>query len=335
MTTKVSVLICTRDRPETVGQAVESVARCNYPEFDLHVMDQSATDATKHIVEDLAARYANRCSIVYHHLDKAGLSRAYNLGVQTSDGPYIACTDDDVVVPRDWITHIAKDFDDDAALGLIYGQVLVPESLREALSAGTIIPNLTWSTRERLHRADSNFKVWGMGANMAMRRSTFERVGGFDEVMGGGAPLRSSQDHDFAYRTYRVGYAVLLDPDIAVDHYGARTREQWPSTAVAYGIGDGAFYSKHIRCRDLLAVKLFAYQLARVARKTLGDCVRARRIVPLGDYGRSLLGGVHAASHFDIDCELRLYCKTERAKLGVTEANAITSAVRDDGALRD
>ena len=39
MNTKVSVLICTRDRPDTVGQAIESVVRCAYPSFDVHVMD--------------------------------------------------------------------------------------------------------------------------------------------------------------------------------------------------------------------------------------------------------------------------------------------------------
>ena len=44
MTTKISVLICTRDRPDTVGQAIASVAACEYGNFDLHVMDQSTTD---------------------------------------------------------------------------------------------------------------------------------------------------------------------------------------------------------------------------------------------------------------------------------------------------
>ena len=70
------------------------------------------------------------------------------------------------------------------------------------------------------------------------------------------APLRSSQDFDFALRVYRAGFAVLLDPAVKVDHYGARTKAQWPGTLVAYGIGDGAFYGKHVRCRDPLAAWL-------------------------------------------------------------------------------
>ena len=58
---KVSVLICTRDRPDTIGQALESVAMCDHPNFDLHVMDQSTTEATRQIVESLAQQFADRC----------------------------------------------------------------------------------------------------------------------------------------------------------------------------------------------------------------------------------------------------------------------------------
>ena len=45
-----------------------------------------------------------------------------------------------------------------------------------------------------------------------------------------------------------------------VDHYGTRTKDQWPATMANYGIGDGAFYSKHIRCGDLLALWLLVRQ---------------------------------------------------------------------------
>ena len=210
--TKISVLICTRDRPDTVGQAIESVALCDYPSFDLHVMDQSTTDETKTIVEGHARRHADRCAIHYHHLDKAGLSRAYNAGVGVSDGSVIACTDDDVIVPPTWLATIARNFEVDKEVGLLYGQVLVPSSLRAAVEAGLIVPCLEWDQRQRLCQADRNFKIWGMGANMAVRRSVFEQVGGFDEAMGGGAPLRSSQDFDFSFRTYRCGHAIVLDP---------------------------------------------------------------------------------------------------------------------------
>jgi GT2 family glycosyltransferase len=325
---KVSVLICTRDRPDTVGQAIESVALCDYPELDIHIMDQSTTAATREIVDRLAERFATNCPIVYHHLDKAGLSRAYNTGIRLSDGPIVACTDDDVIVPTDWITRIVEAFTDDPEVGLLYGQVLVPESLKEEVGPDTIVPALTRESTVQMHERHRNFKVWGMGANMAMRRSMLHHVIGFDEALGGGAPLRSSQDFDFSLRVYRAGYAVRLDHRVKVDHYGSRTAEQWPGTLRNYGIGDGAFYSKHIRCGDRLALRLLLRQFAWVSRSWMGQCVRQRRPMPVGDYGRNLVTGIRMASRFDVDKEHRLYRENDRARIDVTEANAVTGVVR-------
>jgi GT2 family glycosyltransferase len=322
--TKVSVVICTRDRPDTVGQAVESVAECDYPSFDMHIMDQSTNDLTREIVVSLAQKFEQKLTIHYHHLDKAGLSRAYNAGMRVSDGEIIACTDDDVVVPRNWIAEVARAFELDPDAGLLYGQVLVPDSLTDAVRSGTIVPSLEIPRHERLAKG-SGFKVFGMGANMAVRRSLLDRVGGFDEALGGGGPLRSSQDFDFAYRTYRSGMAVLLVPEVKVDHYGTRTQEQWPGTMKAYGIGDGAFYSKHIRCGDPLAAWLFAKVVARAGARQLKRKLTKK---PLDEYSSHLFAGVRDAWKFDIDKKFRLYRETSAAKMTVTDANAVTGVKR-------
>ena len=284
--------------------------------------------ATERITADLARQFADHCAIVYHHLDKAGLSHAYNEGIRVTDGSLIACTDDDVIVPSDWLARIAEAFDRDPQVGLLYGQVCVPESLAGAVASGTIVPNLVWTNRQRLFHSQRNYKVWGMGANMAIRRTLLDVVAGFDEAMGGGAPLRSSQDYDFAYRTYRAKFAVLLDPAVTVDHYGTRTREQWPATEVAYGIGDGAFYAKHIRCGDLLALRLLLRQGCRAVAQSAYRSIRRRRYVPVSVYGRNLVTGVRQASRFAVDRKLRLYRETDRAQIGVTESNAVTGVIR-------
>jgi glycosyltransferase involved in cell wall biosynthesis len=327
LTTKISVVICTRDRSDLIGQAVKSVAACDYPVFDLHVMDQSSDDSTRDVVVTLQRNLADRCAIHYHHLEQPGLSRAYNAGFRVTDAPIVACTDDDVVVPADWLTRISRSFDADAQVGLLYGQVLVPPSLTP-VDPETIVPTLEWTEKQRLHRSDHNFKIWGMGANMAVRREVMGATGGFDEMMGGGAPLRSSQDFDFALRVYRVGFAVLLDPEVTVDHYGARTTAQWPGTLVAYGIGDGAFYGKHVRCRDPLAAWLLLKKIAYVIAKIGTDSVRDRKPVGLSIYGRNLFRGLRLGARYDVDRGTRLYRENDRARSGVTEANVVAGARR-------
>jgi GT2 family glycosyltransferase len=207
--------------------------------------------------------------------------------------------------------------------------VLVPDSLKVAVESGVIVPALWRETRQRLHRRDRNFMLWGMGANMAMRRTLLEDLIGFDEALGGGGPLRSSQDFDFAFRTYRAGYAILLDPSVKVDHYGSRTADQWPATQRNYGIGDGAFYSKHVRCGDVLALRLLLHQFAWVLKRAAKESVRQRRPVAVSEYGKNLVTGIRMGSRFAIDRRHRLYRETARAKIDVTDANVVTGVVRD------
>ena len=324
----VSVVICTRNRPDTLGQALESVAECEYPSFDVHIMDQSTDDKSQKVVEEIAGRFAYKVKIKYHHLEKAGLSRAYNLGIAASAGEIVACTDDDVVVPKDWVAQIARAFADDKEAGLLYGQVLIPESLIEAERNGLVVPSLPIPKYQRLIKGGTAYKVFGMGANYALRRSILDRVGPFDEALGGGGPLRSSQDFDFAYRVYRAGYAILLVPDVKVDHYGSRTGDQWPGTMKAYGVGDGAFYSKHIRCGDPLAMILFAKVLLTAGAIYVKRAL-LRRELRVNDYTSHLFVGIRDAAKFAIDPKHRLYRETDKGKMTVTEANVVTGVRRD------
>ena len=108
-----------------------------------------------------------------------------------------------------------------------------------------------------------------MGANFAARRRLFDAIGGFDEILGGGGPLRSSQDYDLAYRTYRAGRVILLRPEVTLRHDGRREAEDWPALLLNYGIGDGAFYTKHVRCRDPYALLLLTRRLGRTGSSHL------------------------------------------------------------------
>ncbi|MGH2371402.1 MAG: glycosyltransferase family 2 protein, partial [Chloroflexota bacterium] len=203
----VSAVICTRNRPDLIGNAVASVLANSYPRFDLLVVDQSDDARTGEIVRGLIAAHPN---LRYVHSSTPGLSRAYNLGVRETSGAVLAFTDDDCVAPPDWIEKIVAAFVGEPDADMLYGQVLLPEALAGSLAGGAgTVPTLAIARPQRLSRLDG-FRLYGMGANFAARRRLFERIGGFDEIMGGGGPLKSSQDFDFQYRAYVAGATVLL-----------------------------------------------------------------------------------------------------------------------------
>jgi hypothetical protein len=112
-----------------------------------------------------------------------------------------------------------------------------------------------------------------------------------------------------------------------VDHYGTRTVEQWPQTLKAYGIGDGAFYSKHIRCGDPLALWLLAKKVAWHAARNVKMLVTERRL-DRDPYYSNIVVGIRDSAKFDIDRKFRLYRETRHAKMTVTGANAVTATKR-------
>lgn len=298
-TPHVSVVICTRDRDDKIGNAVASVLSNDYPSFDLTIVDQSTTPATEQVIGALAD-VDDR--IVYLHRDQPGLSRAYNTGVEHTKGEIIAFTDDDCIVGSGWIASIVSAFTEEPDAELLYGSV-VP--LGETHDDYLNTPSLQFGEPERLSE-DDGYRVVGMGANFAARRTLFERVGPFDTVLGGGGPLRSSQDYDMTHRAIKAGGVVLLRPDVAIRHDGFREPEDWPSLLLAYGTGDGAFYTKHVRCRDARATWLLVKQLGTKSAKWLVKGVAGKK--PLERfYVRGFLAGMRGSFRFDVDRPARLY----------------------------
>jgi GT2 family glycosyltransferase len=284
--------------PEASSDSLASVLANDHPDFDITVIDQSNTDATEIAIRSIATSDKR---LTYQHMDSAGLSRAYNAGISATKADLIAFTDDDCIVPVDWLQHIERAFAEEPEAELLYGQVVAKPS---ALEEGTIVPDLPFSKPERFSRRDG-FRVTGMGANFAARRRLFDHIGGFDEALGGGGPLRSSQDFDLAYRTYRAGAVILLRPEVTLLHDGGRELDDWYAVVHNYGVGDGAFYSKHVRCGDVYALMLLVRKISRLGVGATIRTVLGQR--PRTDYLAGILTGVRDSRKFAVDKRQRLY----------------------------
>ena len=293
---RMGVIICTRNRADKIGAAVQSVIANEHPSFDLSIVDQSTDESTRTVVASVGDPRIHYC-----HSSVQGLSRAYNQGISLSTAPLLAFTDDDCVVPPDWLSRIELAFELEPEADLLYGQVL-PKS--EDPAERNLTPALPLAKAERLSRVDG-FRVVGMGANFAARRRLFDRIGGFDEVLGGGGALRSSQDFDLAYRAYRAGSVILLRPDVTLLHDGMRQADDWPRLFRDYGIGDGAFYSKHVRCGDIYALRLMMRQIWQQGIRVVGRPLLGRDRRP--EYLAGMFDGIRTARRFEIDRQLRRY----------------------------
>ncbi len=298
----VAVVVCTRDRGPSLRATLQSLSDQTFTDFELLVVDQSRGDDTRAAVTpwlEADPRFH------YRRLDKPGLSLAYNVGVAGTTAPLLAFTDDDCVAPADWLQLIVDEFGREPDVALLYGQVLVPPDAAAREGAEGYTPAFSIPQRRRLSRRDGFF-ICGMGANFAARRRLFGRIGGFDEVLGGGGPLQSSQDFDLLYRTYLAGETTLLEPGVFVYHLGFRRNGDMPALMRSYGIGVGGFWLKHARTGDLYAGRQFAQQVAYHTLRAAWHSLRPSAASQWPFIGH-LLSGARRSFAFPVDRSRRLY----------------------------
>jgi hypothetical protein len=95
----VTVLICTRERPEALARSLATALAQTYAPMEVLIVDNApASDATRQLVESVADD-----RVRYLREERPGLSRARNTGVRNAHGAIVAFTDDDVLLDPDWL----------------------------------------------------------------------------------------------------------------------------------------------------------------------------------------------------------------------------------------
>jgi glycosyltransferase involved in cell wall biosynthesis len=97
-----SVAICTWNRCELLGRALESFTKIAAPEgftWELLVVNNNCTDGTDEVI----GSFTGRLPIRRLFEPKPGHSNARNLAIAESTGSYILWTDDDTLVDPNWI----------------------------------------------------------------------------------------------------------------------------------------------------------------------------------------------------------------------------------------
>ena len=300
-----SVVICTRNRPEDVAVCLPTVLACLRDDWELILIDQSDGEETGAIARSLAAEYPGLC---YVPTATVGKSRALNLGIHHTEGALLAFTDDDCEAPPGWLDAIAAEFAASPTADILFGPVLPSLAIPEALNV--CVPSWSFSEARDLYPGE----VCGMGANMALRRAALSRLPDgplFDPALGPGAPFPAGEEGDFVYRLRRTGARAVLRPALGLYHRAYRTPDRWQSVLHGYGVGDAAFFAKHARCGDGWALRTLLYRLAHASVRALGKAVLRRR--PNNDAALlgGLLGGLRQSLRRTPDRRTRLYREME------------------------
>jgi GT2 family glycosyltransferase len=219
-----SVVICayTDERWDDLAAAVASAHEQTVPAHQVIVVADHNDDLLER------ARRAFAGTTVLPNAGERGLSGARNSGVAAATGDVVAFLDDDATATPDWIERLSAPFADERVLGV----------------GGAIDPH--WRDgRPRAFPAEFQWVVGcsyeGMpsvpsqvrnviGANMAIRREVFDRVGGFRSDIGriGKRPL-GCEETELCIRAAQnmPGGVFMYEPRARVSHAVPAARTTW------------------------------------------------------------------------------------------------------------
>jgi glycosyltransferase involved in cell wall biosynthesis len=223
MSPEVSVIVATRNRQALLAETLHALVRQDFPHegFELVVADNGSTDATRSVVER-TADLAERPGLRYLYVAPPGKSNAVNEALAIAHGRIIAFTDDDVRPERNWIGALV-DAISRPGVEFVAGRVLPiwetapPSWISPALYGVLAVPD---NGSRPIVIASTSSRVMPIGANMAVRRSVIERIGGLRPDLGKlDGSLRTGEDHEFFLRMLRAGCRGLYEPGATVYHW--------------------------------------------------------------------------------------------------------------------
>lgn len=248
----ITVVVCTRDRPDGLDRTLRAIARQRVPPKETIVVDNApgTGDSRGVALQHEGVRYVTQ--------PIPGLSAARNEGLRHARTPVVAFTDDDAEPYDTWIGQLARSFADGSAVavtGLALPGVLDTEAQQlfefevGGFAQGYLPRRYDHSWFHGSRRWGTPVWKIGAGVNMAFRRDVFAQVGGFDERLGAGK-AGCSEDSELWYRLLAAGYAIDYEPAAVVSHFHRSDMEGLEAQMVSYGEGHlAALFAQYGRFR--------------------------------------------------------------------------------------
>lgn len=192
----------------------------------------------------LDCRFPRRC---FEVLQASGCrpSRQRNLAAKEAKGEILYFLDDDSVVCRLALERLLEIFAKREALAAVGGPSLCPEDapplqrIFAALMGSWLVLGPSCARYRRVGRGRFTTEKELILCNLAVCRSEFDRLGGFDES------LYPNEENAFLDRLAREGRVLWYDPDLLVYRYPRGTVAAFLLMFFRYGRGRGEQVRRH------------------------------------------------------------------------------------------
>lgn len=229
----VSVVIPAYNEEGSIAACIEALQAGTRVPGAIIVADGGSTDATVEVAERLGA------TVVPNPGRTAAAGR--NVGTRLAETDIVAFVDADCVPVPGWLEAIERRFATTPVDG-VAGKVM-PRVPRNACEA--YWNHLAWEVIMRFGDesaaiAERDLAHSVITASCAWRRSTLERLHGFDEWFGNNA-----EDIDLTWRALDAGCSLMYDPAVAVYADGALTPREVRQKAFRNGVSSSKLQKRY------------------------------------------------------------------------------------------
>lgn len=223
-----SVIVPTYNRVALLKNTLESLYRQDFTDFEIIVVNDGSTDST----DDYMKAVAVERKIKYLKHENQGLAATRIAGLQSATGIYIAFTDDDCIVPDNWLSQLHEIFLQQHAV-CVGGACSTGNPQNPFAEANDLMQNYFKNASSRTAGSIPFFT----GNNVAYTRSVLEEVGGPDKRFRMGA-----EDRDLLYRVSMTGGKIVYAPSVVIRHFNDSTLTKYVRHQFEFGQGSYLYY---------------------------------------------------------------------------------------------
>lgn len=220
---KVAIVVLNRNGLKWLPKCLTSVARTDYRNLDVYVVDNASTDGSVHYVRE----HFPDVKIIVHSTN-LGFADGYDRALERIKADFVVLLNNDTeVLSPDWVQSLVKVAASDpkiVAVGCKMVSMGQPDRLDSVGGMG--IPfwrGFVDIGREERDEGqyDTEFEPFSFcGGATLLRKAVFEQAGGFDEKF-----FMYTEDADLSWRLRLLGYKIGFAPGAKVAHFYSGSRD--------------------------------------------------------------------------------------------------------------
>ena len=189
----ISVIVCAKNEAENVIRYIPILAKQDYPDYEIILIDDASSDGTLEIFEEFEKKYPNVRLVKVENNEAFWGSKKYalTLGIKAAKKDYLLFTDADCYpTSKDWIMTMSSQFTLHKTIVLGYGayEKIAGSFLNKMIRFETMLTAVQYFSW-----AKKGHPYMGIGRNLAYKKDEFYNVKGFISHM----KIRSGDDDLF------------------------------------------------------------------------------------------------------------------------------------------